>query len=450
MNFDAIIIGFGKAGKTLASFLAQKGEKVALIERSEQMYGGTCINIGCIPTKTLVHSAHLTRRDASWEEKRGYFRAAVEHKDDVVHFLREKNFQKLAADPNVSIFLGVGSFVGEDAVQVRGKDQVLTLTAPKIFVNTGSETVIPEIPGVENNTRVFTSTSLLNLTELPQVLTIVGGGYIGLEFASMFASFGSQVTVLEKGAQVLPREDRDIAAAVQGILEKKGVQFKTHVQVTAIEDGTVVYEDTASGQIVRLEGDAILLAAGRRPRTEDLQLEKAGVTVNARGAIIVDEHLRTTNPHVYALGDVKGGPLFTYISLDDFRIVRDSLYGTVDRTTLDREPVSTTVFIDPPLAHIGLTAAQAQSSGRHIAVNTLPVAAIPRARTLQQTEGLFKIVVDADTQEILGCTLLGPDAGEVINTVAVAMKTGQKYTFLRDFIFTHPSMSEALNDLANF
>ena len=425
MKFDAIIIGFGKAGKTLAGFLAKKGEKVALIERSEKMYGGTCINIGCIPTKTLVHSAHLARRDVSWQEKQEYFRAAMEQKDAVVSFLREKNYEKLADDPNVTIFLGVGSFAGKNAVEVRGKDSAVTLEAPKIFINTGSETVIPNIPGIAGNSRVFTSTTLLDLKELPQRLTIIGGGYIGLEFASMFASFGTQVTVLEKGPQVLPREDRDIAAAVQGILEKKGVQFKT-------------------------QGDAVLLAAGRRPSTEALALENAGVEVNARGAIVVDEHLRTTNPQVYALGDVKGGPLFTYISLDDFRIVCSSLYGTGDRRISDREPVSSTVFIDPPLAHIGLTAAQAQSAGRHIKVNTLPVAAIPRARTLNQAEGLFKIVVDADTREILGCTLFGPEAGEVINTVAVAMKTGQKYTFLRDFIFTHPSMSEALNDLANF
>lgn len=237
MKFDAIIIGFGKAGKTLAGFLAKKGEKVALIERSEKMYGGTCINIGCIPTKTLVHSAHLARRDGSWKEKQEYFRAAMEQKDAVVSFLREKNYEKLDDDPNVTIFLGVGSFAGKNAVEVRGKDLAVTLEAPKIFINTGSETVIPDLPGVTGNPRVFTSTTLLDLKELPQRLTIVGGGYIGLEFASMFASFGTQVTVLEKGPQVLPREDRDIAAAVQGILEKKGVQFKTHVNVTQIDGG---------------------------------------------------------------------------------------------------------------------------------------------------------------------------------------------------------------------
>lgn len=450
MKFDAIIIGFGKAGKTLAGFLAKKGEMVALIERSEKMYGGTCINIGCIPTKTLVHSAHLARRDASWKEKQEYFRGAMAQKDAVVSFLREKNYEKLADDPNVTIFLGVGSFAGKNSVEVRGKDSAVTLEAPKIFINTGSETVIPDIPGIAGNPRVFTSTTLLDLKELPQRLTVVGGGYIGLEFASMFASFGTQVTVLEKGTQVLPREDRDIAAAVQGVLENKGVQFKTHVNVIQIDGGTVVYEDRAAQEKVRLEGDAVLLAAGRRPNTEALELAKAGVGVNARGAIVVDEHLRTTNPQVYALGDVKGGPLFTYISLDDFRIVCSSLYGDGDRRISDRDPVSSTVFIDPPLAHIGLRAEEAQSLGRHIKVNTLPVAAIPRARTLNQAEGLFKIVADADTQEILGCTLFGPEAGEVINTVAAGMKTGQKYTFLRDFIFTHPSMSEALNDLANF
>lgn len=306
MKFDAIIIGFGKAGKTLAGFLAKKGEKVALIERSEKMYGGTCINIGCIPTKTLVHSAHLARRDASWKEKQEYFRGAMAQKDAVVSFLREKNYEKLADDPNVTIFLGVGSFAGKNSVEVRGKDSAVTLEAPKIFINTGSETVIPDIPGIAGNPRVFTSTTLLDLKELPQRLTVVGGGYIGLEFASMFASFGTQVTVLEKGTQVLPREDRDIAVAVQGVLENKGVQFKTHVNVIQIDGGTVVYEDRAAQEKVRLEGDAVLLAAGRRPNTEALELAKAGVGVNARGAIVVDEHLRTTNPQVYALGDVKG------------------------------------------------------------------------------------------------------------------------------------------------
>lgn len=226
MKFDAIIIGFGKAGKTLAGFLAKKGEKVALIERSEKMYGGTCINIGCIPTKTLVHSAHLARRDASWKEKQEYFRGAMAQKDAVVSFLREKNYEKLADDPNVTIFLGVGSFAGKNSVEVRGKDSAVTLEAPKIFINTGSETVIPDIPGIAGNPRVFTSTTLLDLKELPQRLTVVGGGYIGLEFASMFASFGTQVTVLEKGTQVLPREDRDIAAAVQGVLEIKACSLR--------------------------------------------------------------------------------------------------------------------------------------------------------------------------------------------------------------------------------
>lgn len=449
-QYDAIIIGFGKGGKTLAAELAKRNQSVAVVERSDRMYGGTCINIGCIPTKTLVHSAKLASKDASWEEKQAYYRRAIAHKEEVTSFLRQKNYHNLADNPQITVYTGTGSFAGPDVVEVRTADETVLLQASRIFINTGAETIIPPIEGIRDNPKVYTSTSIMELTELPSRLVIVGGGYIGLEFASMYASFGSQVTVLEGYSELISREDRDIAASVQQVLEKRGIVFRLNARVQSVNGSTVVYQDVATGGEHRVEGDAILLATGRRPNTSELNLKQAGVDVNERGAIVVNEHLQTTNPHIRAIGDVKGGLQFTYISLDDYRILREDFFGAGERKVSDRDPVSYSVFIDPPLSRIGLSEAEARKKGMNIKVNKLPVAAIPRARTLGDTDGLFKVVADADTDKILGCTLFGPESSEVINLVAMAIKTGQEYTFLRDFIFTHPSMSEALNDLMNF
>lgn len=449
-QYDAIIIGFDKGGKTLAAELAKRNQSVAVVERSDRMYGGTCINIGCIPTKTLVHSAKLASKDASWEENQAYYRRAIAHKEEVTSFLRQKNYHNLADNPQVTVYTGTGSFAGPDVVEVRMANETVLLQASRIFINTGAETIIPPIEGIRDNPKVYTSTSIMELTELPSRLVIVGGGYIGLEFASMYASFGSQVTVLEGYSELISREDRDIAASVQQVLEKKGIVFRLNARVQSVNGSTVVYQDVATGGEHRVESDAILLATGRRPNTSGLNLKQAGVDVNERGGIVVNEHLQTTNPHIRAIGDVKGGLQFTYISLDDYRILREDLFGAGERKVSDRDPVSYSVFIDPPLSRIGLSEAEARKKGMNIKVNKLPVAAIPRARTLGDTDGLFKAVVDANTDKILGCTLFGPESSEVINLVAMAIKTGQEYTFLRDFIFTHPSMSEALNDLMNF
>nr|WP_302828735.1 FAD-dependent oxidoreductase [uncultured Bacteroides sp.] len=449
-KYDAIIIGFGKGGKTLAAELAKRNRSVAMVERSDKMYGGTCINIGCIPTKTLVHSAKLADKDVSWEEKQAYYRRAIAQKEEVTSFLRQKNYHNLADNPHITVYTGIGSFAGPDVVEVRMADEIIRLQAPQIFINTGAETIIPPIEGIKDNKNVYTSTSIMELTELPARLVIVGGGYIGLEFASMYASFGSQVTVLEGYSELISREDRDIAASVQSVLEQKGIEFRLNARVQSVDGSTVVYRDAVTDEEHRLEADTILLATGRRPNTAGLNLGVAGVELDERGAIIINEHLQTSNPNIRAIGDVKGGLQFTYISLDDYRILREDLFGAGERKVSDRDPVSYSVFIDPPLSRIGMSEAEAIKKGLKIKVNKLPVAAIPRARTLGDTNGLFKVVVDANTDKILGCTLFGPDSSEVINLVAMAMKTGQEYTFLRDFIFTHPSMSEALNDLMSF
>ena len=451
--FDAIIIGFGKGGKTLAAEFAKRGQKVAIIERSDKMYGGTCINIGCIPTKTLVHQAKMASalKDATFEERSEFYRNAVSVKESVTSALRNKNYHNLADNPNVTVYTGIGSFVSADVVAVRTATEEIRLTSKQIIINTGAETVIPPIEGIAGNPFVYTSTSIMELADLPRRLVIIGGGYIGLEFASMYASFGSQVTVLESYPELIAREDRDIAASVKETLEKKGVVFRMNAKVQSVnrvEDKAIVtFADSQTNEVFVLEADAVLLATGRRPNTKDLNLEVAGVEVDVRGAIIVDEYLKTTNPNIRAVGDVKGGLQFTYISLDDYRIVREDLFGDKERRTGDRNPVSYSVFIDPPLSRIGLNEEEARRQNRDIIVKKLPVMAIPRAKTLGETDGLLKAIIDKNTGKILGCVLFAPDSGEVINTVAVAMKTGQDYTFLRDFIFTHPSMSEALNDL---
>ncbi|WPU22703.1 reactive chlorine resistance oxidoreductase RclA [Cedecea neteri] len=434
-TYQAIIIGFGKAGKTLAATLAKQNWKVAIIEQSPTMYGGTCINIGCIPTKTLVHDA----------ERHQDFTTAIARKFSVVSFLRDKNYRLLADLDNVDVIDGHAEFVDQHRVRVMQNGEAIELRGEKIFINTGAQSVLPPIDGLTTTPGVYDSTGLLNLTTLPPHLGILGGGYIGVEFASMFAGFGSKVTLFEAAADFLPREDRDVAAAIANILRQQGVELilNAHVQRVESHDNTVHLHTSDSLHKV----DALLVASGRKPATDPLNLKNAGVDVDARGAIVVNKYLRTSADNIWALGDVTGGLQFTYISLDDFRIVRDSLLGEGKRNTGDRKNVPYSVFMTPPLSRIGLTEAQALACGKPVQVVTLPVAAIPRARVMGDTRGMLKAIVDTSTQEILGASLLCPDSHEIINLIKTVMDAGLPYTTLRDQIFTHPTMSEALNDL---
>lgn len=451
-QYDAIIIGFGKGGKTLATDMAKRGMQVAMVERSDKMYGGTCINIGCIPTKTLVHQAKIAseKKELSFSERQLFYQQAINIKEKVTNLLRDKNYHNLADKDNITIFNGNGYFIDKDVVEVQTTTEKTQLTAKHIFINTGAVTVIPNIQGVQDNPFVYTSTTIMEMTTLPAHLIIIGGGYIGLEFASMYASFGSKVTVLESYSELIGREDRDIAEAVKGALEKKGIRFVFNAKVLSVEQeegqALISYNDK-EGKLISEKAQAVLLATGRRANTEELNLDKAGVKTNERGAVVVDEYLRTSNPNIFALGDVNGGLQFTYISLDDYRIVRDYLFGDKEKTLHTRGPVAYSVFIDPPLSRVGLSETEAIKQGLDFSVKKLPVAAIPRAKTLGETDGLLKAIIDNKTQQILGCTLFAPESSEVINIITVAMKTGQTVSFLRDFIFTHPSMSEALNDL---
>ena len=446
-QYDAIIIGFGKAGKTLAAELSNRGWQVAVVERSSMMYGGTCPNIACIPTKTLVHEAGIAALlyHDDYPKQANLYKQAIGRKNRLTSFLRNNNYERLSKRPNVTVYTGEGSFVSANIIKValpEGKE---------IFINTGSTPIIPAIDGIKESQKVYTSTTLLDLNVLPQHLIIVGGGYIGLEFASMYAEFGSKVTLLEGGNRFMPRNDQDIANSVKEVLEKKGIEIHLNARAQSIHDTndgvTLTYSDVSDGTPYFVDGDAILIATGRKPMIEGLNLQATGIGVDAHGAIVVNDQLRTTVPHVWAMGDVKGGPQFTYLSLDDFRIIRDQLFGDKKRDIGDRDPVPYAVFIDPPLAHIGLTEEEALKRGYSFKVSRLPATSVVRSRTLKQTDGMLKAIVNDHSGKIMGCTLFCAEAPEIINIVAMAMKTGQHYTFLRDFIFTHPSMSEGLNEL---
>lgn len=434
-QYQAIIIGFGKAGKTLAATLAKTGWRVAIIEQSNTMYGGTCINIGCIPTKTLVHDAELQYD----------FAAAMQRKASVVSFLRDKNFHNLADLENVDVIEGRAEFIDNHTVRVVQPTGAIELSGEKIFINTGAQATMPNVAGLMTTPGVFDSTGLLSLTQRPERLGILGGGYIGIEFASMFANFGSKVTIYEAAPLFLAREDRDIADAIANILRDKGVEIilSARVQAVSSHDGAVQVQMPEGVQTV----DALLVASGRKPATENLQLQKAGVDVNERGAIVVNKYLRTSADNIWAMGDVTGGLQFTYISLDDFRIVRDNLSGEGLRNTGDRQNVPYSVFMTPPLSRVGMTEEQARASGAAVQVVTLPVAAIPRARVMNDTRGVLKAVVNRETKQILGVSLLCVDSHEMINIIKTVMDAGLPYKTLRDQIFTHPSMSESLNDL---
>lgn len=449
-SYDAVIIGFGKGGKTLAGALGAAGKSVALVERSKEMYGGTCINVGCIPTKSLVHSSGLAKlEDRDDTGKAEKFSRAMKRKEKLVASLREKNYQKLAQNPAVTVIDGAAEFVSPHEISVRSQEGTMTVSAGMFFIDTGSEPFIPPIPGIEDNPYVFLSEGLLGQKTFPKRLVIIGGGYIGVEFASIYADFGSEVVILQDGDVFLPREDAEIAQAVRENLKARGVTVLAGVKTEEIrkaEGYAEVVIRTGQEVIVR-EAEAVLVATGRRPATKGLGLGAAGVEVDQRGGIVTDEHRRTSAPHIYAMGDVAGGLQFTYISLDDFRVVKSAVLGDGSYTLKNRGAVPYSVFLDPPFSRVGLSEKEALEAGYRVKTGKLPAAAIPKAQVLDQPEGLLKAVIDADTGKILGAHLFCAESHELINLVKLAMDAGLPYTALRDMIFTHPTMGEALNDL---
>ena len=449
-KYDAVIIGFGKGGKTMAGALGAAGKKVALIEKSDRMYGGTCINVGCIPTKSLVYRAGLAAaKGGSFEEKAAAYKAAMEQKEDLTARLRGKNYQKLDSNPNITIIDGTASFQSPHVVEVEKDGKTFQVEGEQIFINTGSSAFIPPIEGLKGNPYVYTSEGLLNLTELPSRLVIIGGGYIGVEFSSIYASFGSKVTILQDGDIFLPREDEEIAGAVRESLESRGIRVMTGVKVKALEqaEGKALVAVDNGKEVKKLEAEAVLVATGRRPNTAGLNLEAAGVEIGPRGGIVTDDSLTTTAPHIYAMGDVRGGLQFTYISLDDFRIVKSKVLGDGSYTLKERGAVPYSVFLIPPFSRVGLSEKEAVEKGYKVKVARLAAAAIPKAQVLEQPAGLLKAVIDEETGLILGAHLFCQESYEMINMIKLAMDAKVPYQVLGDTIYTHPTMSEAFNDL---
>ncbi|SUO97666.1 FAD-dependent oxidoreductase [Suttonella ornithocola] len=435
---ENLIIGFGKAGKTLAGDLAKAGQSVILVEASSKMYGGTCINIGCIPSKKLAFLAHEKAAETGLA-----FEQAVVQKDKLISALNKANYEKVAKVAEV--ITGKATFKDAHTVEISLADGgEETIQAERIFINTGASNWQPPIEGVENNPYILDSTALMELEKTPEHLVIVGGGYIGLEFAFTLSSFGSKVTILETLDTFLPREDREIAAELEKIMNKRNIHVRLNQKVKRIEaSDTQAIVHTADDT---LTADAVLIATGRRANVEGLGLEKAGVELAERGHIAVNDKLQTSQPHIWAMGDVAGSPQFTYISLDDYRIVKDQLLGEGKRTTKGRTfPYA--VFVQPPLANVGLTEAQAKEKGITVKTATLPASAIPKAKILEQTDGLLKAVIDAESGKVIGAQLLCAEAHEIINFLDLAIRCELHWQDIRDHIFTHPTMSEALNDL---
>ena len=434
LTYDLIVIGFGKAGKTLAAKMSTQGKKVALIERSKAMYGGTCINIACIPTKTLLVAA----------EKGLTFDQVMAAKNAVTSRLNSKNYAGVSG-AGVDIIDGEAHFLSNKVIEITAGDEKEELTAETIVINTGAVSNVLPIPGLTETKNVYDSTGIQNLKELPKRLGVLGGGNIGLEFAGLYNKLGSQVTVLDAAPVFLPRVEPSIAALAKQYMEEDGIQLLQNVRTTQVKnDGDEVVVVTESGEF---RFDALLYATGRKPNIEPLHLENTDIELTERGAIKVDKHLETSVPGVFAAGDVNGGLQFTYISLDDFRILYSYLAGDGSYTLEDRKNVPTSMFITPPLAQIGLTEKEAQEQGLPIAVKEIPVAAMPRGHVNADLRGAFKAVVNTETKEIVGATIFSAGAQEIINILTVAMDNKIPYTYLSKQIFTHPTLAENLNDL---
>lgn len=448
--YDHIVIGFGKGGKTLAGALAATGETVALIEKSEKMYGGTCINVACIPTKYLENQAKLSSQiGGSFEEKAKWYSEAIYGKRALTSMLREKNYQKTVSS-NVEVVTGTAEFLDAHRIIIRNsKQSEQELYGEKFYINTGALPIVPKIKGLKESLHVYTSDTLMELDVLPQNLVIIGGGYIGLEFASYYNNFGSKVTVLQDSKSFMPKEDQEIAETVYENLCKRGIDILFEAQVEQISDidNQAVLAVKKDGKVMNMTAQAVLVATGRKPNVQELHLEKAGVQLTKRGAIAVDEKLRTSVSHIWAMGDVTGGMQFTYMSLDDSRIVASQIMGDGNRTTENRGIVPYSIFLDPPVSRVGMTEEEAKAKGYSIKTGHLLTTAIPKAQVIRNTTGMMKVIVDANNEQILGAHLFVPESHEIINLIKLAMDEKISYKKLRDSIYNHPTISEAFNDL---
>jgi dihydrolipoamide dehydrogenase len=446
---DAIIIGTGQSGKPLAIALGRAGWKVAVIEREH--VGGTCINVGCTPTKTMVASgrvAYLARRGPDYGVKTGSvkvdMRRVLERKRSVVGRFRNGGQKSLEKAANVELIFGEARFVGGMRVAVKlRRGGMRELESKRIVVNTGGRPAVPPIPGLDQ-IRYLDSTSIMELTEVPKHLVVLGGGYIGLEFCQMFRRFGSRVTIVNRDPRLVLREDPDVSEEVEKILKEDGIKVLNSAQVTRVQkSGAGVRVVLQSGGV---SGSHLLVAVGRVPNTDRLNLAAAGVETDKVGFIKVNPKLETNVPGIYAVGDVKGGAAFTHISYDDFRILRENWLNG-GSSTIEGRPVPNCVFIDPQLATVGLNETEAQKRGLDYRVAKLPMTGVARAIEMSETRGFMKAIVDAKTRQILGCTILGVEGGEIMSMLQIAMMGKIPYTAIKEGVFAHPTLAESLNNL---
>jgi pyruvate/2-oxoglutarate dehydrogenase complex dihydrolipoamide dehydrogenase (E3) component len=450
-HYDLIVIGSGQCGNPLAAAFFAAGKRVVVIERGA--VGGTCVNYGCTPTKTMVASAevaHLARRAKEFGVNVGEVSvdllAVVNRKHGIVAASRGSSEKQYKHGPH--LLRGTGFFTGPKQVSVRLIDGgVANLTADAIVIDTGLSPTIPDVEGIDSVPHLD-NVSIMELERLPEHLLVLGGGYVGLEFGQMFRRFGSEVTILQNGHQLLPQEDPDIAEAVASLLREDGIRILLNSKATAVAQAGKAIRLTVSSTDGRqiLEGTDMLIATGRKPNTDDLHLDAAGIAVNEHGFIPVNEKLETSAPGVYAVGDVNGGPAFTHISYDDFRILKSNLLESGNRVTTGR-PLPYCVFIDPQLARIGMSEKQAKQDGRSYKIAKLEMAHVARAYETGQTRGFIKALVDADNEEILGAAVLGADGGEIMAVLQIAMMGKLRYSQLQSAIFAHPTYAESLNVL---
>lgn len=436
MKYDVIIIGFGQgAGKIIAK-LSRLDWKIALIEKNPYSYGGSCINIGCIPSKMLDHDA---RAGVPYSE-------AVERRNHDIAHKRQAQKASMEDNPQVDLYTGLGSFEDNHTVKVELEDETVKLTADYIIIDTGSTPVILPMEGWEKAHNIYTSTTLQTRQDLPKRLGVIGDGNIGLEFASIYANFGSQVDIFAHSSQFMSEEEAEIAERIELDFNAKGITIHRDAEVTKVKnDGETVIATTKKGESYRY--DALLVATGRKPNIENLGLENTEIEVSDKEAVQVDDHLQTAVKGVYAIGDVRGEEMFTYITNADAEIVLDHLVGEGNLLLSDRKNVPYATFIDPPLSRVGLTEEEAKEEGYSVLTNQITLDKTPTETVLNDDRGLFKAVVNETNQEILGVSLYGPHSPELINQIKMAMDNQIPYTYIRDQIFTHPVIAEQLSNL---